>query len=135
MIVDSYLFSRRTRGVVSLYLLIHHLPCPAPPLTLENVFEAMKRAVKSWMWLVVFLGLDSKLDAITHQHDSEARLKAVIEAFLLGEGTYQPSWRRVIHVLHQTGESQVAHDIESYAEAMQGECEWVIIAMCALLKV
>ena len=113
-----------------LYLLIHHLPCPAPPLTLENVFEAVKRAVKRSWELGAYLGLNtSKLEDIRRQHDSdEARLKAVIEAFLLGEGD-QPSWRRVIHALHKAEESQVAHDIESYAEAVQGECEWVIICV------
>ena len=119
--------------MVSLYLLIyHHLLCPALPLTLENVFEAVKRAVKSWESLGVFLGLysSSKHDDIKRLHDSdEARLKAVIEAFLLGEGPYQPSWRAVIHALHKAGESQVTHDIESYAEAVQGECEWVIICV------
>ena len=120
--------------MVGLYLLIHHFPCPAPPLTLENVFEAVKRAVKSWELLEAWLGLkSSKLDDIRRQHDSdEARLKAVIEAFLLGESLYhdcQPSWRRVIHALRWVGGSQVAHDIESYAEAVQGECEWVIICV------
>ena len=117
--------------MVSLYLLIHHLPCPAPPLTLENVFEAVKRAVKNWRWLENWLGLDSsKVYDIKRQHDSdEAHLKAVIEAFLLGEGRYQPSWRAVIYALHLVRESQVAHDIESYAEAVQGECEWVIICV------
>ena len=86
------------------------------------MFEAVKGAVKSWKWLGVWLGLESKLDDIIRQHDSdEARLKAVIEAFLLGEGRYQPSWRRVIHALNGAGESQVAHDIESYAEAVQSE--------------
>ena len=89
----------------------------------------MKRAVKSWSELGAYLCLNiSKLEDMRHQYDSdEARLKAVIEAFLLGEGRYQPSWRAVIHALHKAGESQVAHDIESYAEAVQGECEWVII--------
>ena len=104
----------------------------APPLTFENVFEAVKR-VRSWRELSEeLLGVFSggKLNAIERQHDSdEARLKAVIEAFLLGEGAYQPSWRRVIHALHKARESQVAHDIESYAEAVQGECEWVIICV------
>ena len=115
---------------------MHLSPYTAPPLTFENVFEAVKR-VRSWRklgeWLMRLLGEFSyrhKLNAIKHQHDSdEARLKAVIEAFLLGEGDHQPSWRRVIHALHWVGESQVAHDIESYAETVQGECEWMIICV------
>ena len=77
------------------------------------------RDLGTWL-LSDFVG--SKVDDINHQHDSdEACLKAVIEAFLIGKG-HQPSWRKVIHVLHVAGESQIAHDIESFAEAVQGEC-------------
>ena len=65
-----------------------------------------------------------KLDAIQRQHDSdEACLKAVLESFLLGEGRYQPSWRRVIHALHQADESHLAETIKTNAEPHQGE--WV----------
>ena len=85
------------------------------------MFEAVKRAAKSWWKLDYWLGLFSDIDDIKHQHDSdEARLKALIELFLLGEGD-QPSWKSVIHALHGAGESQVAYNIESYAEAVQGE--------------
>ena len=67
-----------------------------------------------------------KLGAIQRQHVSnEARLKAVVEAFLLGEGYYQPSWRRVIHQLHKAGESPLAEKIKTNAEPQQGE--WVCI--------
>ena len=66
-----------------------------------------------------------KLDAIQRQHVSdEVRLKAVVEAFLLGEGLYQPSWRRVIHALHKTEESYLAEKIKANAEPVQGECVW-----------
>ena len=51
----------------------------------------------------------NKLDAIKHQHVSdEARLKAVVELFLLGEGHYQPSWRRPIHALYWAQKSHMA---------------------------
>ena len=67
-----------------------------------------------------------KLDAIQRQHVSdEARLKAVLESFLLGEGKHQPSWRSVIHALHQAGESHLAEKIKTNAEPHQGE--WVCI--------
>jgi hypothetical protein len=63
-----------------------------------------------------------KLDAIEHQHVSdEARRKAVVEAFLLGEGYYQPSWRMLIHALHQAQQSHVAEKIKTNAEPHQGE--------------
>jgi hypothetical protein len=67
-----------------------------------------------------------KLDAIERQHVSdEARLKAVVEAFLLGEGNYQPSWRRLIHLLHQAQQSHMAEKIKTNAEPHQGE--WVLV--------
>ena len=63
-----------------------------------------------------------KLDAIQHQHISdEARLKAVLESFLLGEGRYQPSWRSVIHALYNAGENHLAEKIKTNAEPHQGE--------------
>ena len=66
-----------------------------------------------------------KLDAIQRQHVSdEAHLKALLEAFLLGEGDHQPSWRRVIHALHEAGESHLAKEIKANAEPVQGECVW-----------
>ena len=85
----------------------------------------------SWKELAGWLmGLDEfegnddrkKLNAIKHQHVSDdARLKAVVEAFLLGEGHYQPSWRMLIHQLHVAGETRVAEKIKTNAEPQQGE--------------
>ena len=99
------------------------LPCPAQPFTLDNIFEAVK-TVKSWRGLGGNLVRYDKLAAIQHQHVSgEARLKAVVEAFLLGEGKYQPSWRRLIHALHKAGESHLAEKFKTNTEAQQGE--WV----------
>ena len=63
-----------------------------------------------------------KLDAIQRQHIShDACLKAVVEAFLLGEGHYQPSWRRLIHALHEAEQSHLAEKIKTNAEPHQGE--------------
>ena len=67
-----------------------------------------------------------KLDAIERQYISDdACLQAVLEAFLLGEGDDQPSWRRLIHALHETGETSVAEKIKTNAEPQQGE--WVLV--------
>ena len=67
-----------------------------------------------------------KLDAIERQHTSDdARLKAVVEAFLLGEGRHRPSWRMLIHQLHKAGETNVAEKIKANAEPQQGE--WVSV--------
>ena len=103
----------------------------APPLTLDAVFEAVK-TVSNWRWLawplIGWYNYSSddheKLNAIQRQHVSgEACIKALVEAFLLGEGDYQPSWRRVIHALHETGDSPLAEKIKINAEPQQGE--WV----------
>ena len=65
-----------------------------------------------------------KLDAIQRQHISnDARLKPVVEAFLLGEGNCRPSWRMLIHALHWAEQSHLAEKIKAYAEPHQGE--WV----------
>ena len=104
---------------------------PVPPLTLNNVFEAVK-TVRRWRELAKklmgwndYVSLDKrKLAAIQHQHVSdEARLKAVLESFLLGEGKYQPSWRSVIHALYKLDQSHLAERIKTNAEPHQGE--WV----------
>jgi hypothetical protein len=84
------------------------------------------KTVRSWRklaeWLMGWYG--GKLDAIQHQHASdEARLKAVVEAFLLGEGEHRPSWRMLIHALHRANESHLAETIKTNAERQQGE--WV----------
>ena len=65
-----------------------------------------------------------RLDAIEHQHISnEARLKALVEAFLLGEGRHRPSWRMLINTLHWVDEGSLAEKIKANAEPQQGE--WV----------
>jgi hypothetical protein len=113
-------------------------PYPALPLTFDNVFGAVK-TVRSWRklatWLMGWYGSEEKLDAIEHQYASdEAHLKAVVEAFLLGEGEYQPSWRRLIHALHWAEQSHLAETIKTNAEPQQGE--WVSVwthNVCTLL--
>ena len=80
--------------------------------------------MRRWRGLGQLLVEYSKLDTIQHQHVSdEARLKAVLEAFLLGEGIRQPSWRCVIHALFKLDESHLAEKIKTNAEPHQGE--WV----------
>ena len=98
-------------------------PALALTLNFDNVFETVK-TVTNWRHLGEDLVGFDKLDAIRRQHVSdEACLKAVVEAFLLGEGEYQPSWRMLIHVLHKAGESHLAEKIKTNAGPQQGE--WV----------
>ena len=96
---------------------------PVPPLTLDNIFDAVKN-VRSWRTLGehIYSFFLSKLDDIQRRHDSDkACLKAVIELFLGGKGRYgQPSWRAVIWSLYQANEIQLAEHIRSFAEPVQG---------------
>ena len=63
-----------------------------------------------------------KLDAIERENVSEeACLQAVVAAFLQGEGHHQPSWRILIHLLHNTGETDMAEKIKTNAERHQGK--------------
>ena len=62
-----------------------------------------------------------QLYAIRRGYSSdEARIKALVEAFLLGKGEYPPSWRRAIHALYQAYESHLAEQIKAYAEPISG---------------
>ena len=107
----------------------------ALPLTVDNVFEAVKAVRRTrWRelaqclmgWYDSYVDDRKKLDAIQHQHASdEARLKALVEAFLLGEGRHQPSWRMLIYRLHKAGQNYVAETIKTNAEPHQGE--WVSV--------
>ena len=96
---------------------------PAPPLTLDNIFDAVKN-VRSWRTLGqhIYSYSSFKLDDIQRRHASnEACHKAVIEGFLNGEGRYkQPSWRAVIWSLYKANEIQLAEHIRSLAEPVQG---------------
>ena len=106
----------------------------APPLTLENVYEAVKR-VRDWREFGKRLLVISELDAIhrQHRHDVEACLKAVIEAFLR-EDLYQHSWRNVIDTLYKAGENHIAHNIIAYAEPVEGECVCVCVCVRACVR-
>ena len=97
----------------------------APPLTFANVLDIVKN-VRSWRTLGQYICSysPSGLDAIQRQHVSdEACLKAVIELFLSGKGYYkQTSWRAVIWSLYLANETQLADNIRSFAEPVQGRC-------------
>ena len=97
---------------------------PAPPLTLANVLDAVKN-VRSWRTLGQHI-FSFKLDAVLVQQrhvSDKARLKDVVELFLSGKGHYkQPSWRALIWSLYKANETQLADNIRSYAEPVQGRC-------------
>ena len=95
---------------------------PAPPLTFENVFAVIKN-VRSWRSLGEAMGYTSSvLDYIQQQYDSdEDYLKALVKWFLKSGGQFRkPSWRAVIWCLYRANEFQLAEQIKSYAEPVQG---------------
>ena len=101
---------------------------PAPPLTIERVYEAVK-GVKDWRDFGNQLGLlFYELNAIESQCRShDLRVKALVEKFLRGEclNYPHPSWRTVIWVLDKMNEIHLADQIIDYGELVQGE--WLCI--------
>ena len=84
---------------------------------------AVVKNVRSWRSLGEGMGYDSwELDNIQRQYDSdEDCLKAVVERFLKDGGWFNhPSWRAVIWCLYKANEFQLAEQIRSYAEPVQG---------------
>ena len=84
------------------------------------------KGVRDWDLLSVLFGVD--IDE--HQCDSdEARLKAAVEEFLLGKGSYQPTWRALIYCLDMAGEVALADKIRSFGEPVHGECSYRYVYM------
>ena len=88
---------------------------------------AVVKNVRSWRSVCKEMcggmGYSSReLTNIQQQYDSdEDRLKAVVERFLKGVSQFQqPSWRAVIWSLYKANEFQLAEQIRSYAEPVQG---------------
>ena len=106
----------------------------APPLTSDTLLPLLK-GVKSWRKLAeqlikahdkddqLFLLSYVDLDALQREHGSDEEcLKAVIDMFIQGKGGRykQPSWRAVLHSLHNANEFQLATSIKGYAEPLEG---------------
>ena len=112
----------------------------APPLTLENVMSVVK-GVRRWQTLAKHLvrGYDkdddeyswfgTDLDTLQRKHVSdEDCLKAVVNKFLIGEGQYRPaSWRGVIWSLYEANEIQLADQIRTYGERLEGVCLYMYV--------
>ena len=85
---------------------------------------AVVKNVQSWRSLSEWIGyhpLDLS-NNIQQQYDSdEDYLKAVVKRFLKDGGQFQqPSWRAIIWILYRANEFQLAEQIRSYAEPVQG---------------
>ena len=103
-----------------LRLLFVQLSFPAPPLTLDNVLKVVKN-VQDWRplcWAMFDIYVPSEIPSL---HDEDC-LKDLVERFLRGESFKykKPSWRAVIWCLYKAKEIQLAEQIRSYAEGVQG---------------
>ena len=99
------------------------LSTSAPPLTVENVCEAVQGV--EWADLGVQLIPSDKYEEIEELHDTsnENRLRAGVECWLGGGGddvSEEPSWRRLIWTLDEEGQTRVADKIRHFAEPVLG---------------
>jgi len=99
------------------------LSTSAPPLTVENVCEAVQGV--EWTLLGEQFIPDGNYDEIEHLHDTrnENRLRAVVECWLGGgHATHREStWRRLIWTLDNQDQTQVADKIRHFAESVLGK--------------
>ena len=87
------------------------------------------KGAPNWELLSVLFGVG--IDE--HQYDSnEARLKAAVEGFLLGNGHYQPTWRALMYCLDGAWEVSLADKIRRFGEPVQGECTCSNSSTCTL---
>ena len=104
----------------------------ALPLTVEIICEA----VQGVEWAVLGRGLipSDKYHQIEQLQDSsnENRLRAVVECWLGGSGKasgQEPSWRRLIWMLDDMGQTQVADKIRHFAEPVLGKsCDSISVS-------
>ena len=108
------------------------LSTSAPPLTVENVCEAMQGV--EWTVLGECLIDDDEYDEIEECHNTgnENRLRAVVECWLGGGGHgvgQEPSWRSRIRTLDAYGQTQVADSIRHFAEPVLGKsCDSISVS-------
>ena len=88
---------------------------PVPPLTFDNILKIVKN-LRRWHILDHCHYFSPNLTAIQHQHC----VSVTIEKFLSGKGDEQPTWRALIWSLFQSNEIQLAEQIRSFAEPLQG---------------
>ena len=92
----------------------------APPLTLENVMSVVK-GVRNWQTLAK--QLVAAYDNDDEHGSDEDCLKTVVRQFLQEGYLYRPaSWRAVIWSLYKANEIQLADQIRSYGEQLEGVC-------------
>lgn len=96
-------------------------PSPAPALTLENVYEAVKGVPQhKYDLLSIYFGAGVLPNSQQYSFD-EAFIRDAIQKFLQIKCLTQPSWRRVIRSLDMVDEVDLADKITSFGEPVLGE--------------
>ena len=98
---------------------------PAPPLTVDNVMKAVEGVKNRGNFIAHLSGIYIPI--------KEAYLKDNVQQFIQGEGSYQPSWRRVIYALDVVNEIHLADQIRHYGEPVQGVCTCVCVCKFKML--
>jgi len=130
-LVGSGLSAKRSRVCNALF--VSHcspsLSTLAPPLTVENVCEAVQ-GVKWTVLGLPLIGFDKCLEF--EDTSNENHLWAVVECWLGGGGhatDREPSWRRLIWTLDDKGQTQVADKIRHFAEPVLGKsCDSISVS-------
>ena len=107
------------------------LSTSAPPLTVENVCEAVQGV--EWTVLGRRLIPKDKYDEMKQLQDTsnENHLRAVVERWLGGGHAtgQEPSWRSLILMLDDYGQTQVADKIRHFAEPVLGKsCDSISVS-------
>ena len=123
---------KRVCNVLFVFHCSPSLSTSAPPLTVENVCEAVQGV--EWTLLGERFILSDEYEEIEELHDTsnENRLRAVVECWLGGSGEtvrQGPSWRRLIWTLDDNGQTQVADKIRHFAEPVLGKsCDSISVS-------
>ena len=93
-----------------------------PHLTVDNVYEVLKRANQDWKWVaksIIEISVDKCEDIGRRYKTNEEHLKQAID-FWLKRCTFA-SWRTLLCQFHRFKLDTLANEIQGYAEAILGE--------------
>jgi len=80
-----------------------------------NISQEIGKNWKTFGFLLLDDRTGEKVDGLTHKHanDAEKITVAILEEWFAGSGRHPVSWKTLIKVLHDTGLSVLAGEIEA----------------------
>ena len=80
-----------------------------------NISQEIGKDWKAFGFLLLEDRTRERVDALTHKHanDAEKITVAILEEWFAGSGRHPVSWKTLIDVLHNTGLSVLAGEIEA----------------------